>query len=205
MRSKLALFAAVTLLGLGAPAFAATATKDTAPTAKAGTYAIDPRHTQVVFAIRHMGLSTFYGRFGAISGTLNFDPAAPEKSTLTATIDMTNIKTHVDELDRELKDSVFHVQKFPTATFTATDIVKTSASTGTVTGMLTLAGVTKPVTLNVTFNGGRNSPVPLQPYRAGFDATATIKRSDFGLDKAIWSGIVSDDVQLQIECELEKQ
>ncbi len=73
------------------------------------------------------------------------------------------------------------------------------------TGNLTLAGVTKPVTLNVTFNGGRNPPIPFQPYRTGFDATGTIKRSDFGLDRAIWSGMVSDDVTLQIECELEKQ
>jgi polyisoprenoid-binding protein YceI len=205
MRSRLAVFAAVTLLSLSAPAFAATATKDAAPTAKAGTYAIDPRHTQVIFAIRHMGLSTFYGRFGAVSGSLNFDPATPEKSALTATIDMTNIQTHVDELDTELKDDVFHTRKFPTATFTAAQIVKTGANTGTVTGTLTLAGVTRPVTLNVTFNGGRNSPIPLQPYRAGFDATATIKRSDFGLDGMMWSGAVSDDVQLQIECELEKQ
>ena len=69
MRSKLAVFAAITMLSLSAPAFAATATKDAAPTAKPGTYAIDPRHTQVIFAIRHMGLSTFYGRFGAVSGS----------------------------------------------------------------------------------------------------------------------------------------
>jgi len=140
-----------------------------------------------------------------VSGDLTFDPAAPEKSTLTATVDMTNIDTHVDELDKELKSDVFHADKFPTATFTATGITKTGDATGTVTGNLTLAGVTKPVTLNVTFNGGRNSPIPFERYRAGFDATATIKRSDFGLDHAIWNGMVSDEVELHIECELEKQ
>ncbi len=205
MHSKIVVLAAMTLMSLSAPAFAATTADGGAPSAKAGTYAIDPRHTQVIFAIRHMGLSTFYGRFGAVSGSLVFDSATPTKSTLTATIDMTNIQTHVDELDKELKDDVFHAAKFPTATFTATNIATTGTATGTVTGNLTLNGVTKPVTLNVTFNGGRNSPMPLQPYRAGFDATATIKRSDFHLDGMMWSGVVSDDVQLEIECELEKQ
>ncbi|HTQ14070.1 MAG TPA: YceI family protein [Rhizomicrobium sp.] len=195
---KRTLLAAAFLLA-AAPALA------DAPTAKAGTYAIDPRHTQIVFEIRHMGLSTFYGRFGAVSGTLVFDPAAPGKSTLTATVDMTDIQTHVDELDRELRDHVFKAAQYPTATFTATDIVKTGDNTGTVTGNLALAGVTRPVTLNVTFNGGRYPPIPFQPYRLGFDATGTIKRSDFGLTGMIWSGMVSDDVTLEIECELEKQ
>jgi polyisoprenoid-binding protein YceI len=198
IRRTMLAFAALMLIG--GQALAADA-----PTAKAGTYKIDPRHTQILFGIRHMGLSTFYGRFGAVSGSLAFDPAAPEKSALDVTVDMTNIETHVDELDKELKSDVFHADKFPTATFAATAITKTGDNTGTVTGNLTLAGVTKPVTLNVTFNGGRNSPMPFQPYRAGFDATATIKRSDFGLDHAIWSSMVSDAVELRIECELEKQ
>lgn len=169
-----------------------------------GSYAIDPRHTQIIFGIRHMGLSTFYGRFAKVAGTLNFDPASPESSTLNVQVDMTAIQTHVVELDKELVTSVFHADKFPTATFTATKIVKSGDNTGTVTGDLTIAGVTKPVTLNVTFNGGKNSPIPFQPFRIGFDATVTIKRSDFGLTKAMWSNLVSDDVSLQIECEMER-
>jgi|KBSMisStaDraftv2_1062788.scaffolds.fasta_scaffold478624_1 polyisoprenoid-binding protein YceI len=171
----------------------------------AATYTIDPKHTQIVFSLKHMALSTFFGRFGYATGNLTFDPAAPEKSALSAQIDMNNLTTHWDELDKELKAGVFHTDKFPNATFVATRSVKTGANTGTVTGNLTIAGVTKPVTLNVTFNGGRNSPIPLQPYRIGFDATGTIKRSDFGLNHAIWSGMVGDDVALWIECELEKK
>lgn len=182
-----------------------SATAETSLAVPAATYKIDPRHTQIIFSIKHMGLSTFYGRFGNVNGSLVFDPASPEKSQLTVTIDMTNIQTHVDELDKELSGSVFHADKYPTATFTATQITRASDNTGTVTGNLTLAGVTKPVTLNVTFNGGRNPPIPFQPYRIGFDATGTIKRSDFGLTGMIWSGMVSDDVVLQIECEMEKQ
>lgn len=190
----------------GLPGFsAAPAVAQTSLNVPAATYTIDPRHTQIIFSIRHMGLSTFYGRFGHVTGSLAFDPAQPAKSVLNALIDMTNIQTHVDELDRELATSVFHADKFPTASFVSTEITKATANTGTVTGNLTIAGVTKPVTLNVTFNGGRNSPMPLQPYRIGFDATTTIKRSDFGLTKMMWSGLVSDDVQLRIECELEKK
>ena len=171
----------------------------------AATYTIDPRHTQIIFSVRHMGLSTFYGRFGHITGTLAFDPAQPGKSALNAQVDLTNIQTHVDELDKELSTSVFHADKFPMASFVSTQSTKATENTGTVTGNLTIDGVTRPVTLNVTFNGGRNSPMPLQPYRIGFNATGTVKRSDFGLTHMMWSGLVSDEIGLMIECELEKK
>lgn len=172
--------------------------------AKKGIYKLDPHHTQIIFEIRHMGLSDFFGRFSKVSGMLQFDPASPETSTLTAAVDMTAIDTHVDELDKELV-SFFQADKFPTASFKATSITRTGDTTGTVTGDLTLAGVTKPVTLNVTFKGARNSPIPFQPYRIGFDATATIHRADFGLTHSIWSGMVGDDVTLLIEAEGELQ
>jgi polyisoprenoid-binding protein YceI len=198
MRKKVAVAVfglALCLLQLG-PAQAAPVPK--------GSYQVDPRHTQIIFGIRHMGLSTFYGRFSKVVGTLTFDPASPESSTLNVQIDMSAIQTHVEELDKELTNSFFHADKFPTATFTATKIVKSGDNTGTVTGDLTIAGVTKPITLNVTFNGGKNSPIPFQPFRIGFDATGTIKRSDFGLTKTMWSNLVSEDVSLLIECEMER-
>ena len=94
--------------------------------------------------------------------------------------------------------------KTPNGTETVTkttEIKKTGDNTGTVTGNLTIAGVTKPETLAVTFNGGRGSGEAMQPYRIGFDATGTVKRSDFGLTGMIWSGFVADDVQLMIEAE----
>jgi polyisoprenoid-binding protein YceI len=184
-------------------AMIASAAIAAAPVPK-GSYTIDPRHTQIIFGIRHMGLSTYYGRFAKESGTLSFDPTAPETAALSVEIDMTAIQTHVDELDKELSGSVFHADKFPTASFQSTKIVKTGENTGSVTGNLTMAGVTRPVTLNVTFNGGRNSPMPFQPYRIGFDASGTIKRSDFGLTKMMWSGYVGDEVNLLIQCEAER-
>jgi polyisoprenoid-binding protein YceI len=191
------------LLVIGCSALASAAVA-AVPVPK-GSYTIDPRHTQIIFGIRHMGLSTFYGRFAKETGTLTFDPAAPETAALNVEIDMTAIQTHVEELDKELSGSVFHADKYPTASFVSTKILKASDNTGSVTGNLTLAGVTRPVTLNVTFNGGRNSPMPFQPYRVGFDASGTIKRSDFGLTKAMWSRYVGDEVNLLIECELERR
>lgn len=176
-----------------------------APSAPKGAYALDSDHTQVIFSIKHMGISTFYGRLGKVTGTVNFDQAAPQNSALNVQIDMTTIDTHVLELDSSLPKSIFQADKFPTATFVSTAVTKTGDDTGTVTGNLTLAGVTKPVTLNVTFNGGRGSGEPLKPYRLGFDATTTIKRSDFGLTHVIWSSFVSDDVPLMIEAEAERK
>lgn len=172
--------------------------------AKKGTYKIDPRHSQIIFEIQHMQLSDFFGRFGKVSGTLVFDPDAPEKSTLDAAVDMNAIDTHVPDLDKELV-GFFKADKNPAASFKATGITRTTENTGTVTGDLTLAGVTKPVTLNVTFKGARNPPIPFQPYRIGFNATATVKRSDFDLTHTMWSKWVADDVTLMIEAEGELQ
>ncbi len=189
----------VALLGLGiGQALAAS-------TAPKGTYKLDAQHTQVLFAIKHEGISTFYGRLGKVSGTLNFDQAKPENSALNVVVDTTTIDTHVPELDSSVPNELFQADKFPTATFVSTGIAKTGDNTGTVTGNLTIAGVTKPVTLAVTFNGGRGTGEPLQPYRLGFDATATLKRSDFGLTHVIWDGFVSDEVTLMIEAEAERK
>jgi polyisoprenoid-binding protein YceI len=179
----------------------AAGTALSAPIAPKGTYVLDSEHTQIVFSIKHMGLSTFFGRFGKITGTMIFDQEAPEQSTLNVQIDMHAIDTHVATLDNSLPDSVFIADKYPFATFVSAAVKKTGANTGTVTGNLTLAGVTKPVTLDVTFNGGRGTGEPLQPYRIGFDAQAIVKRSDFGLTHMIWSGFVGDEVQLLIEAE----
>ena len=198
---RIARILSVALLGLGmvgGPAIAAGL-------APQGVYKLDEQHTQVLFAIKHIGLSTFYGRLGKVSGTLNFDRVKPENSTLNVVVDTTTIDTHVPELDSSVPNELFQSDKFPTATFVSTSVAKTGDTTGTVTGNLTIAGVTKPVTLKVTFNGGRGTGEPMQPYRLGFDATAALKRSDFGLTHVIWDGFVADDVTLMIEAEAERK
>lgn len=206
MCPKLAGLAAATVLLVAfSPPTIVAASAETSLNVPAGTYIVYSNHTHVIFGIRHMGLSTFHGTFGHITGTLQFDPMQPQKSALSVAVDMSNIETTVPELNETLKKSVFQAAKYPAATFTSTEVKKTGPNTGTVTGDLTLAGVTKPVTLNVTFNGGRDVPMPFQPYRIGFDAAGTIKRSDFGLTHMIWSGLVSDEVTLTIDCEMEKK
>lgn len=200
MRARFTAIACATAVMIAAIGLSAFGPVD----AKKGTYKLDPRHSQIVFEIQHMGLSTFLGRFSKVSGMLQFDPASPETSTLNANVDMTAIDTHVPELDKELVE-FFHADKNPTASFKATSINRTGDSTGTVAGDLTLNGITKPVTLNVTFKGARNPPIPFQPYRIGFDATTTIHRADFDLTHSMWSGMVGGDVTLLIEAEGELQ
>ena len=167
--------------------------------APAGAYQVETHHTLVLFAIPHLGLTDYYGRFEKISGTLNFNPGAPEKSSVDVSIDTSSANVMSAELINELVGpSVFDSAHFPTATFKSTSIERTGSNTGTMTGDLTIHGVTKPVTFDVTFNGGLQAPIG-NAYEIGFHATATVKRSDFGLDKMMWKSFVGDDVKLIIE------
>lgn len=167
--------------------------------ARPGQYQLDPDHANIVFSLDHLGFSTFYGRFNRISGTLDFDSADLTRSKVSIAVDTASIDTRVAKLDDELKaDNMFNVVQFPQASFVSTGIVKTGGNTGKITGNLTIAGVTKPVTLDAVFNGSGTHPQSGAKV-AGFNATATIKRSDFGLKQ--WLPIVGDDVSLQIEAE----
>lgn len=165
-----------------------------------GTYQVDPRHTQVVFAIPHFGITDYYGRFDKVSGTLDFNANDPAKSAVNISIDTTSIDTPSPQLVSELIAApVFDTDHFPTATFKSTAVTRTSANTGTVAGDLTIKGITKPVTLNVVFNGGEKHPVAANTYLVGFHGTASIKRSDFNMTSMIWSSLVGDEVKLDIE------
>ena len=167
--------------------------------APAGAYQVETHHTLVLFAIPHLGLTDYYGRFEKISGTLNFNPGAPEKSSVDVSIDTSSANVMSAELINELVGpSVFDSAHFPTATFKSTSIERTGSNTGRMTGDLTIHGLTKPVTFDVTFNGGLQAPIG-NAYEIGFHATATVKRSDFGLDKMMWKSFVGDDVKLIIE------
>ncbi|MGZ5933247.1 MAG: YceI family protein [Rhizomicrobium sp.] len=167
--------------------------------APAGSYEIETHHTQIVFAIPHLGITDYYGRFEKVSGTLNFNPGAPEKSCVSVTIDTSSANVMSSEVVSQIiGPSAFDSSKFPTATFKSTSVERTGPTTGKMTGDLTLHGVTKPVTFDVTFNGGLQAPVG-NAYDIGFHATATIKRSDFGLTKMMWNSFVGDDVKLIIE------
>jgi len=194
MRLVLAAFALLAMTGAALAAPSADPKK--APT---GSYSMDPRHSLVVFAIPHLGITDYYGRFDRVTGSLSFNAGAPEKSSVNVTIDMTTIDTPSKELIGELSGgSVFDAAKYPTATFKSTAVTRTGPNTGTITGDLTIKGVTKSVTLDTTFGGLTTDPFS-GADDIGFHATATIKRTDFGLTGMVWESVVSDDVKLTIE------
>ncbi|MGB4101512.1 MAG: YceI family protein [Alphaproteobacteria bacterium] len=191
---------------LATPALAATAPQATNPSADlaaipAGKYVIDPTHTNVLFRIAHLGFSGYLGRFNTIEGTVELDPKALDKSRLEVAIDPASIDTNNSKLETELRDAAFEVGKFKVITFKATKLTQTDATHGTIVGDLTLHGVTKPVTLSVTLNGAGPHPMNKKPT-IGFSATGMMKRSEFGIMN--WLPMVSDDVQLIIEAELQQ-
>ena len=173
--------------------------------APTGRYALETRHSQLLFAIVHEGLTDYYGRFDKLSGTLNFDSGEPEKSAVSIAIDTSSIDVPSQQLIGDLAGkAVFDAQDFPSATFRSTSIVRTGPQTGKMTGDLTIKNITKPVTLDVTFAGGRIDPMG-STYAIGFEATATIKRTDFGITGMPWEPFVGDDVKLIIEAVFQQQ
>jgi len=194
----------ITMLVMGGTALAQQAPTPSADPAKveAGDYKIDPTHTRVIFSYKHLGFSTSYGLFTKPSAKIHFDPQNPSLSTLEVTFDMTGIDTTVAKLDEHLRsEQFFDVAKFPTATFRSTKVTMTGPTAGTIVGDLTVHGVTKPVTLTVTFNGGGVHPMA-KVFAIGFDASGTIRRSEFGVGAYV--PLVGDEVALTISAEFDK-
>ena len=163
---------------------------------KAGTYQVEPYHTQVGFSVLHFGFSYYSGVFSNVSGTLQLDPAHPAKSKLDVTIPVNSVQTTSTVLDGELKGAQwFDAAKYPTATFVSTAVTRTGANTARVEGKLTIRGVTEPETLSVKFIGAGVNPLD-KAYTVGFEAVGTIKRSAFGVSPYIPA--VSDAVRLRI-------
>jgi polyisoprenoid-binding protein YceI len=196
-------FAALALAICAAvPATGQSISKDAAR-APAGTYAVNAKHTQVLFSIMHLGLTEYHGRFDKISGKLAFDSTQPDRSAVSIAIDTATLDTASDSLNNDLK-SIFHAQQYPAATFKSTSMTRTGPDTGRMNGFLTIEDVTKPVILDVTFNGGGSVPMS-GSYSLGFHASGVMRRSDFGLDRMFWSRFVSDEVQLTIEAEFDQK
>lgn len=186
------------------------AVTDTPFDAPAGAYTLDPRHTSVVFRVRHMTYSTYTGRFDRTAGALTFDPAAPANSKLNATIDIASVSTGLKDKDGKLSfDSdiakVLGVDTMAQARFISTKITRTGEKTALIDGDLTLNGRTKPEQIQVTLEGFTKANAPLFPRpRFGFSGHTTIKRSDFGASSVIFSLFAGDEVELIIETEFEK-
>lgn len=193
--------AAGALFSLPLNAIAAVTSRDPAEV-QAGHYVADPTHTSIQARVDHMGFSTTTVAFDTVSGGFDYDPAKPEQSALAISIDPAALFSGVDKRDAELKGpAFFNAAAFPAITFTSSHLTRVDQTHARIDGELSLLGITRPVTLNVTFNGvGKGM---MGDTRAGFVATATILRSDFGM-KAFLPA-VGDKVDVLIDAEFSKK
>lgn len=172
-------------------------------TVKAGTYKVEPYHTQVTFTLSHFGLSEFSGFFSGASGALKLDPSNPAKDQLDVTIPVDSVLTTVPKLTGELKDAKwFDAAKYPAAEFKSTKVTLAGPSSAIISGTLTLHGVTKPITLKAHLVGAGVNPID-KAYTVGFAASGTIKRGQFGVSAYV--PYVGDDVHLTIAGAFELQ
>jgi polyisoprenoid-binding protein YceI len=185
MFRKLALAAALATASLGAVA--------------ADKYEFDGNHTNVVFSWTHFGLSNPSARFSKVEGEVLLDAADLTKSSVSVTIPVDSLRTDVPKFDEHLRSGdFFDLAKFPTATFKSTKVEKAGDNKLKVTGDLTIHGVTKSTVLDVTVNKIGDHPMAKKPA-AGFDASTTVKRSDFGMGNYVPN--VSDEVKIHITTE----
>jgi polyisoprenoid-binding protein YceI len=174
-----------------------------------GTYALEAKHTQVLFAYRHFGFTdnmgllsggTEAGKQG--TGTLTLDPKAPGSAKVSIELPVDTIRTTLPKLDEEFQgEKFFDAAKFPTAKFVSTS-VKVDGTRAEVSGDLTIKGVTKPVVLDAAFDAAGTNPFN-KKETVSFEATTTIKRSDFGIANLV--PLVADEVELKIVAAFEKQ
>jgi len=188
MRKFLLAAALSALSALVAPALAA-------PT----TYTLDPAHTDVIASWSHFGFSNPSAHFGDVDGSLTYDPANVAASSVAVTLPLSGLEAFTDKFNTHLNSAdFFDSAKFPTASFKSTKVEAAGKDKLKVTGDLTIKGITKPVVLDVTLNKAADHPVK-KTASIGFDATAMVKRSDFGL--GAYAPMVSDEVKLTITTE----
>lgn len=171
------------------------------PAAPAGLYVEDDNHSYIVTSYDHQGYARPYLRWGDFDVKLTYDPENVTASTVEVVVQTASVDTGVERLDTHIASAdMFDAETYPEATFVSTGLTQTSDTTGTMTGDITIKGITKPLTLDVTLNkigetrGGGT--------KMGFSAKGTMLRSDFGVDFA--APFVSDEVELIIEVELVK-
>jgi polyisoprenoid-binding protein YceI len=173
--------------------FAAALATAFAGSAAAATYKIDPRHAVVHFTYSHMGWSNQLGRLHDLSGEVQYDAKNPAASSIRVELPMSSISTGVDGLDKHLSSAdFFDVAQFPTASFRSKRVSQHDANHLELAGDLTMHGVTRPATFQVTVNKATDE-------KAGFDAVGTIKRSEFGVGGMV--PMVPDEVELHISLE----
>ncbi len=172
--------------------------------APAQTWEIDSDHTSAGFSVRHMMISTVRGSFRKVTGSTTGDPARPASLQLTATIDAGSIDTGIERRDHHLKSGdFFDVARFPTITFKSKTVVSAGSGKLTITGDLTMHGVTKEVVLQV--EGPTPEVKDHDSVKIGASATATINRQDFGIAYDSTGLTVGNEIKITIDVELRKK
>lgn len=167
--------------------------------AHATEYVLEKPHTQILFSVSHLGFSFSHGKFTDFDGRFTFNPDTPEDGHVDVTIKTESIEMNHKKWNAHMKNAdFFNVTEYPEMRFVSTKIEKTGENTGKITGNLTLLDVTKPVTLDVTYNKSGIHPFT-KSYISGFSARGSLKRSDFGMNYGIPN--VGDKVNLIIEVE----
>jgi polyisoprenoid-binding protein YceI len=186
-------FAAALALSSTAFGFAAMA---------ADTYTLDASHSQVVFTYNHLGFSTTYGMFSGFEGEISYDEASPEASSVTVSMPVQSMFTGWEQREGHFMSAeFFDAQDGDLITFTSTGIEVTGENTALITGDLSMNDITKSVVLDAKLNKADTHPLAGKPW-LGFDATATVLRSDFGM--GAFAPAVSDEVQVMISIEAQK-
>ena len=168
----------------------------------AADYKIDVSHSNVNFKVKHLAISTVNGRFSDFTGSFQFDPANMKDASGTVTIDINSIDTDIADRDKHLRSAdFFDAETYPQMTFQSTGVQVVDEENFKLTGNLTMRGVTKPVTLDVVYNGMAKDP--WGNTRVGFTAEGKLNRKDFGLtwNKLMETGglVVGEEIRIIIE------
>lgn len=167
----------------------------------ADTYKVDPVHSSIVFRIGHLKVSNVTGRFNGATGTVEYDPAAPEKTSFDVKVASKDVDTANTTRDTHLRSAdFFDVEKYPTIGFKSNNVKSAGEDTFEVTGDLTLHGVTKPITITLKHTGTGADAQGVA--RSGFATEFTINRTDYGMKSSMG---VADEVKLMVTLEVAKQ
>ena len=170
--------------------------------AAGGHYTVDPNHATLTVTVQHMGLAHSTFRLDKVDAAFDYDPAKPDASKVTATIDANSFDQGNPKISTQFATEFLDAPNHPSITFASTSLHRTDATHGVLTGDLTLAGVTKPVALNVTFDGFRPAG-GMGPARMGFSATGLVKRADFNIGAKMPAAIIGD-INVILEAEFTK-
>lgn len=168
-----------------------------------GEYSVDPDHVYLLFRIGHLGLSTVVGRFNSVDATLDFNPEDLGAMRLDGVIDMASVDLGNADLEKRLRGADWlDIAHYPEASFVTTNVLQVEGNRIRINGNFTLHGVTQPLVLDATFNGGADNLLTGK-YTLGFSAFSEIRRSDFGIDSL--AALVADVIVVEIHAEFQRK